>query len=322
MKCSNSKRVFFGRNISIEEKDENCKVFVMKDQTGKGVMKSYIVFPGIELMFNNFQMCHGHSEFRPNVPMLTINHCREGRLEWEVQNGTYMYINEGDIQISTNEYGNNFFSFPLAYYQGVTVAIYIEQALDTMDEIFEEFSINLQQIKAKFCSRSSSFLMRTTKAMHHIFSELYDVPDEICINYYRIKVLELLLLLSVVNTKTHIDNHQYFPKRQVETVKEMMAFLRKHMDEHITLQELSVKFNISSTAMKNCFKAIYGQSIYAYMRTYRIQKAAQFLRKTDDTVTTIASKVGYSNPSKFAAAFKEIKGMPPTEYQKAFVGME
>ncbi len=36
-------------------------------------------------------------------------------------------------------------------------------------------------------------------------------------------------------------------------------------------------------------------------------------------VDCIAGKVGYNNPSKFAAAFKEIMGMPPAKYQKNYV---
>lgn len=40
------------------------------------------------------------------------------------------------------------------------------------------------------------------------------------------------------------------------------------------------------------------------------------LRKTDETVMNISATVGYENQSKFAAAFKEVIGVNPTEYRK------
>jgi len=46
--------------------------------------------------------------------------------------------------------------------------------------------------------------------------------------------------------------------------------------------------------------------------------AALMLRKTKDNITTIAGRVGYNNPSKFAAAFKELIGMSPGKYRKNF----
>ena len=60
-------------------------------------------------------------------------------------------------------------------------------------------------------------------------------------------------------------------------------------------------------------------SVYAYIRSYRIHAAALMLSQTNESVTTIAGKVGYNNPSKFAAAFKDIMKVLPREYQKHFV---
>ena len=316
---SQDKYAFYGDNIKSFRKDEKCTVFIMNDATGKGVMTSYDVFPGIKLMYNDFQMLNCFSYFRPNIQMFAIDHCREGRIEWEFQNGSYVYINEGDLQISTKSNHGHAFGFPLHYYQGITIGIYLDEAMEALASTFEEFSIDLQALHEKFNHDNHSYIMRTTESIQHIFSELYSVPEKIRIHYYRIKILELLLFLSAVDVSKNGESRPYFPKKQVEAVKEIMDYIRVHMDQHITLKELSNRFDIPLTAMKNCFKAIYGQSIYAYLRTYRIERAAYLLRKTDDTITTIAGRVGYSNPSKFAAAFKAIKGMPPAQYQKNFV---
>ena len=44
--------------------------------------------------------------------------------------------------------------------------------------------------------------------------------------------------------------------------------------------------------------------------------AASLLTQTDEPITVIAGKVGYTNTSKFSEAFKKVKGKTPLEYRK------
>ena len=71
--------------------------------------------------------------------------------------------------------------------------------------------------------------------------------------------------------------------------------------------------------MKLCFKGVYGTSIYSYMRTYRMNKAAIMLKQTKENISEIAHKVGYNNSSKFASAFKTVIGKSPKEYRNSIV---
>ncbi len=68
--------------------------------------------------------------------------------------------------------------------------------------------------------------------------------------------------------------------------------------------------------IKSCFKGIYGSSVYAYQKEYRLQLSQKLLLETDCTVAEIAHRVGYENPNKFSSAFREAAGMTPTEYRK------
>ena len=57
-------------------------------------------------------------------------------------------------------------------------------------------------------------------------------------------------------------------------------------------------------------------SVRGYMRNYRMDLAASLLTQTDEPITVIAGKVGYTNTSKFSEAFKKVKGKTPLEYRK------
>jgi len=312
----NKEDVYYGDNVMIESQDENCIVYKMEDETGNGFMTAYNVFPGIYISYNDFHMTNCISEFETKVEMLGIDHCREGRIEWELQNGTYMYMEGGDIQINSKNNHALDFSFPLKHYHGISIGIHIAEASKSLSSIIEGVTFDLMGIYNKLCCGDTPFIMRAKDSMQHIFSDLYTVPEQIKRDYFKIKVLELLLFLSTVDPDEKSEKRQYYSKKQVNTIKEIMNFMTMDVEKHYTLNQLSAKFDMPLTSMKACFKGVYGVSIYAYMRNYRMQVAAIMIKETNESVTVISGKVGYENSSKFAAAFKEVMNMSPLEYRK------
>jgi AraC-like DNA-binding protein len=309
-------RAFYGNNITVIEKEENCTVYQMKDVTGEGLMTCYQVFPGIDLIYNDFHMQSCFSEFRPKVEMIGIDHCREGRIEWEFQKDSYLYLQQGDLQIHTKENHARTFGFPLGHYHGITVAIYVEEAAKTLKTVLGGLPVDLQALREKSSSGKRPLIMRGNDTVEHIFSELYTMPDGIKMYYFKLKVLELLLFLSVADIRENGEKSPYFSGKQVETVKAIKKHITENIDKRFTLEELSARFEIPVTSMKLCFKGVYGASVYAFIRNYRMQAAALMLRRSDENVAVIAGKVGYDNSSKFAAAFKKVMKMSPFEYRK------
>lgn len=103
----------------------------------------------------------------------------------------------------------------------------------------------------------------------------------------------------------------------METVKAIRSYLVEHLDQHITLEALSRQYQIPLTTMKACFKSVYGSPVNTYMRALRMDRAALLLRKEPEaSVTEIAGAVGYDSSSKFAAAFRAVKGQTPLEYRR------
>lgn len=77
----------------------------------------------------------------------------------------------------------------------------------------------------------------------------------------KIKILELLLYLEALELPKDRNEKPYFYSTQVEKVKAVQQFLIAHMDEHYTQEELSCRFDIPLTPLKNCFKTVFGASI-------------------------------------------------------------
>ena len=161
--------------------------------------------------------------------------------------------------------------------------------------------------------------MRAGAKIDHIFSELYDIPDHVRLPYFKIKVLELLLFLETLEAPAASEERPYFYKTQVDKIKDIVSLQTQNLERWYTIEELSQKFEFPITSMKQCFKGIYGVSMYAYMKEYRMNAAALMLKNTDEPVIAVTGKVGYTNPGKFSAAFRSVLGVTPTEYRKSVV---
>ncbi|MCT4543811.1 MAG: AraC family transcriptional regulator [Vallitalea sp.] len=304
-----------GNNIELTVFDDGDMVCQMRSNDGNGVITSYQVLDGIRINYNDFHMSSFRSEFVSNTNMFCVDHCKEGRIEQEIKSGVYSYIETGDLRIDNRFNHNTDFYFPLSHYHGITIAFEVDKADASIKKIFPDFPVSVVILSKKFCHNNRNYFLRSATSIEHIFSELYNVPQEIKLYYYKIKVLELLLFLSGLEIDDSEIIKPYFYKSQTEKIKSIHTLITSDIQKHYTLEQLSEKYNISLTGMKTCFKAVYGDSLFAYLRKYRINKATMLLRTTDLNIAAVANEVGYNSPSKFSAAFKKEIGINPLEYR-------
>ena len=135
--------------------------------------------------------------------------------------------------------------------------------------------------------------------------------------YLRLKVLESLFLLSQMLPQENFETAAYYSANQIKKVKALKCELANQLDSRETLKNIADRYGMSLTALKDCFKAVYGKPIHAFQREYKMQTATKLLVTTKLSIAEIAGMVGYENPNKFSAAFKEIIGQSPSEYRKS-----
>lgn len=295
---------------------DGCSVYQFRNDTGDGTMTCYEIFPGAMLSFNDFHVAHFDSAYVPGRNMFVIDHCREGKMEYLAAENAYAYVGAGDIKMDRRLTHTGRFIFPSSHYHGLTIAFDIEIAASALSKEVKDFPIDLTALQQKYCPGRYPHVIREMGAAEHIFGELYQVPEKIRIPYFKIKIMELLLYLDALELPKEQKERPYYYKTQIEKVKAIQAFLAEHMAENYTQEQLSSRFEIPLTGMKNCFKSVYGTSIGAWLTDYRMNRAAEFLRADrEQSVAEIAGLVGYDSASKFAIAFRKIMGMSPLEYR-------
>ena len=303
---------------SLEEDElrQDCKIFRLSNETGHGRITVYQVFSGIELYYNDMHMGYCNQNQATAKNMIEINHCLIGRFECSFGENSCCYMAEGDLSISSMMKKKSNSCFPLNHYHGISIVINLDELLPEIRQIMELLNIDLHYIQKYICEGNRCCIMRANPSIEHIFSELYRVEPRMIAYYLKVKVLELLMFLNQVSLQDYQEERRYFARNQVQTIKKMQEYMTADLRNHYTLQELSEKFEIPLTSMKVCFKGVYGCSIYAYMKSYRMQAATILLRDTSDSITEIAAKMGYDNPSNFSEVFKKEFGELPSEFRK------
>ncbi len=77
---------------------------------------------------------------------------------------------------------------------------------------------------------------------------------------------------------------------------------------------------MSSGHLGRQFRLAYGESVYAYLMTRRIERAMALLRRGDLSVTEVCFEVGCSSLGTFSTRFTELVGMPPSVYRRELGG--
>lgn len=179
-------------------------------------------------------------------------------------------------------------------------------------------NVDPKQLMSRFYAGGRGYISRSDPAIDHIFSELYSgVPENIRKCYFKVKILELFLLLSAIDLENDSGKDDFVSRPQVTLAKSVCGYLTEHMDSHVTLDTLCGLFHASGTSIKNSFRLVYGESIYSYIRTLKMQSAAHMLKTTDKSVLEVAGTFGYNNGSKFAKAFRDVCGVSPNEYRQS-----
>lgn len=265
------------------------------------------VFNGITLTFEDES-----NTFEPadEGRILEIRHCKSGRAEFLTDDG-FIYLCAGDMYAGPPISGAVY--FPSGGYSGVKVTADIKKTPKCLSCFLEDVNVNPENLYKKF---RTGYIARSDENTAHIFSEIYNVDENIKMGYFKVKTLELFLFLSRIDISKSEKVSHTVSKSQIELTCKINAYVNSHADEHITLEKMSAMFNTSPTGIKNAYKSVFSTSFSSYVRTLRMKKAASLLKKTDMSILDAALCVGYTNASKFAKAFSDEFGITPKKYSK------
>lgn len=131
----------------------------------------------------------------------------------------------------------------------------------------------------------------------------------------RIKLNELLLLCTRVCTLlTESPANIHTTDRQVLAAA---RYINEHFRQQISAADIAAAAGFSPNYLSRKFREAAGIGVHDYLVFIRLRNAAFELISTDDSVTDIALRSGFSDSNYFKDVFKKKYGITPREYRKA-----
>lgn len=122
-------------------------------------------------------------------------------------------------------------------------------------------------------------------------------------------------LRNEINTPQSTSLSSLNEKDQTFLIK-LKTFIEENFtDPTLSAKVISNRLAMSESQLQRKIKALIGQSIPEYIRSFRLNKGAEYL-KQGRRVSEIAYDVGFSNSSYFSSCFKAHYGMTATQYSK------
>ena len=99
-------------------------------------------------------------------------------------------------------------------------------------------------------------------------------------------------------------------------VDRAIAYIRTHLSERLTVEELAASTGYSASYFSHLFAEDTGMSPYRFVLRSRVEHAQQLLMTTRLTVQEVAFQCGFNSAANFCYTFRRATGVSPHAYRK------
>lgn len=306
---------WYDKNAKLISRKPGCSV-ISYQCNGTGILYDYSIFPGIDLIFMDFNCSDIFDEPNEMRNVLEIRHYQEGRVEFEFEGDKVFHLQQDEFCVNGMLNMPARYSFPFDYCSGLSLVLDKNSMTEVTRSQLALFQIDISVLEEDLDTAHQWYICKTPPSMCHVFEELYAAKEHETSQYFRIKVLELLYHATKLRKEDRVAT-TYYAREHIEIVKRVRKAMLKDLSRSTPLEQFLRGEAISTVTFQTIFKQIYGRSPYAYLKHYRMNSAAVQLRESNESINQIALSLGYSNASKFARAFRDVFGVLPKDYRTA-----
>ncbi|BBI33499.1 response regulator [Cohnella abietis] len=103
------------------------------------------------------------------------------------------------------------------------------------------------------------------------------------------------------------------PEDKTKIILLIKQYIKTHMQQEISLQEIANAFYLNSNYLSRLFKEVSHMGFTEYVLHEKTELAIVMM-KNGKTLTEISEKLGYLNLSSFTRMFKKVRGASPSRY--------
>jgi AraC-like DNA-binding protein len=158
------------------------------------------------------------------------------------------------------------------------------------------------------------------------YEDILDCFNKITNSYYRkgfgfqleIKGLFFLIFFKIFSNGYAEKASENIPQKnmKLDKIKEVISYIQTHYNEAISIKKLAEIAEYSEYHFIRFFKLQTGRTCVEFINLLRVEKAANLLVTTKNSVTDIAYDVGFGDVSYFIKIFKKYFKVSPREFRK------
>lgn len=234
---------------------------------------------------------------RKDYKSLLITHIISGSFTF-VQNGKHTTAHAGDTVIldcfKPHEY----------YTDDSFESVWIHFSGQNCKKFYEEIVRNEGNLIK--CSDPDHVKRLLFRIFNGIASE--DKPSEISLSLDIYKTLSELLNPVHISTK---NNASY-----EDSIQESKKYILEHLNEKLSVSDIADRIHMSPSHFTRVFKRQTGFSPYDFVLVSRLNRAKDYLQKTDMSISQIAYEIGFNSESNFIYFFTKNTGQSPNKFRK------
>lgn len=121
------------------------------------------------------------------------------------------------------------------------------------------------------------------------------------------------ILASMIRYENYYCNTENYSK-----ISDAVVYLHAHyLEPDFRIEHLLSRVNMSSRYFEMLFAAYFKMTPKEYVVYLKLELAKELLQSEKNTVTSIASQLGFSDVYHFSRTFKSKIGLTPTQYKES-----
>ena len=247
-----------------------------------------------------------------------LHYCVHGRCEIQERSGRYAYMKPGTLCIELHREREKNYNFYGERYEGMEIVFCLDRMPKEQLELFAMAGLSLEGLYEDQRNRKEYFLGMASEKLREAMEELSDMilrerADKVSAQIMLLRILDLI-------RRDHVDCRQgefYLTKGMRKMVMEVHDFFTENLQTDVSVEQMAEKYHVSTVSLNKYFSIVYGDTIYRYVKDFRLEEAAKLLVTTQDSIADVALAVGYENQGKFGAAFRKKYGQSPLDYRRS-----
>ncbi|MEK4487462.1 AraC family transcriptional regulator [Psychrobacillus sp. FSL H8-0484] len=100
-----------------------------------------------------------------------------------------------------------------------------------------------------------------------------------------------------------------------QTVNKVILFINDEIETNLTVEDIALHFNISTSHLSRIFREHTGVTLVEYLNIRKVEECQYFLRHTNKGISDISNSFHFCNQSYFTRIFKKYTGLTPKQFR-------